>query len=95
MFTFLIPIKLCILLSQFCHRSSNLGEVLHKSAIVSRQSQKTANLRNGSRRRPLNHCSNLLWVNSNTGSSNNMPKKSDFRQPKLALAELGKQSMIS
>src|ERR1041384_3409357 len=46
-FTFLRPYELGVLLQQFCHGFSNLGETLNESPVITCKSKKTTDFTNG------------------------------------------------
>src|SRR5688572_25503529 len=92
---FLIPLKFSSFLQKRCHGLSNLRKSFNKSPIISCESQETPNLRNCSGHSPLHYLLYFSRIHSYSSIRNNMTKEWHPVNPKLALAELSIELIIS
>jgi hypothetical protein len=89
------PNVLCTFLQKLGDRLGDLGEVRNTPPIIARQSRETTYLMHYLWRLPLQHISYLARVHHDFFWRYHVTQESHFTQPKLALAELDVQLVLS
>src|SRR3954466_13387094 len=79
--TFISPLKLDAFVKQISHRPGNLRKKFDKTAAITSESEKTANLLDGLGRSPVKNSLYTFWGNGNAILGNHMSKVGDFGEP--------------
>jgi hypothetical protein len=93
--TLSIPNKFLLFLQKIRNGFGNLGEIWNKSTIVASQAKKASDLMHSPSRLPIQHLSNVARIHGYSLRRYHMTYELNFGQPKLALAELHIQLMIT
>src|SRR4051812_20961744 len=93
--TFISPLKLDAFVKQISHRPGNLRKNFDKTAAITSESEKTANLLDGLGRSPVKNSLDTFRGDGNAILGNHMPKVGDFGEPELTLRILSVEFMFS
>src|SRR4051812_23799901 len=92
---FIRPLKLDAFVEQVSHRPGNLRKIFDKTAAITSESEKTANLLDGLGRSPVKNSLDTFRGDGNALLGKHMPKVGDFGEPELTLRILSVEFMFS
>src|SRR3954468_11043193 len=93
--TFISPLKLDAFVKKISHRPGNLRKFFDKTAAITSESEKTANLLDGLGRSPVKNGLDTFWGNGNAILGNHMSKVGDFGEPEFTLGILSIEFVFS
>src|SRR3954462_5363735 len=92
---FISPLKLDAFVKQISHRPGNLRKFFDKTAAITSESEKTADLLDGAGRSPVKNSLDTFRGDGNAILGNHMPKVGDFGKPELTLRILSVEFVFS
>src|SRR3954463_10376291 len=92
---FISPLKLDAFVEQISHRPGNLRKNFDKTAAITSESEKTANLLDSLGRSPVKNSLDTFRGDGNAILGNHMPKVGDFGEPEFTLGILSIEFVFS